>query len=252
MVRQEVRLTAMSDLHGYLPKDMQETDVVLICGDIVPLDCQRDNIETQSWLLNRFFPWCMSLPCDKVLFIAGNHDFFFEWMMTDKNGNHQKPNIVMKRLLVGASQECYSKIKYLENSSYDYRGYKFYGCPFIGELHNWAFYKQSDELKKAYSKIPDNADVLMTHCPPAVKDYGFVLQYGSYNYMSDFGCHELKDAIEIKKPRLSVFGHIHSGNHKAELIDGTMYCNVSLKDEGYRVSYLERKFILRDKEVLSV
>ena len=39
-----MKFTAISDLHGYLPKDLPGGDVLCICGDIVPLDYELAEI----------------------------------------------------------------------------------------------------------------------------------------------------------------------------------------------------------------
>lgn len=250
MDRTDVRIVALSDLHGTLPLISTYCDVVVVCGDIVPLNIQRDTLDSICWLENAFFPWCMKLKCEKVVFVAGNHDFVFETLMTDRNGNHRKPNRVMKKLLTGAGQWFYDKIKYLENSELNYKGYKFYGSPWCPELSNWAFYKNDFELKREFNKIPNNIDVLLTHCPPAMDTYGMVMQPG-HNYMNDYGCVPLADAIKEKQPRLCLFGHVHSGCHTpARVTDNTVCCNVSIKDEDYNVSYVERVFTLKDKEIV--
>ncbi len=69
-----MKIIAISDLHGYLPK-ISECDVVCICGDIIPLQYQNDTIKSISWFLLDFVPWANSINCDKVIFIAGNHKF---------------------------------------------------------------------------------------------------------------------------------------------------------------------------------
>ena len=43
------KITAVSDGQGDLPK-MECCDRVLICGDTVPLNCQRSGQETRKWL----------------------------------------------------------------------------------------------------------------------------------------------------------------------------------------------------------
>ena len=63
----------MSDLHGDLPDNVKPCELVLICGDISPLNIQSNHTKMRRWMLNEFLPWTTQLPCDKVLFIAGNH-----------------------------------------------------------------------------------------------------------------------------------------------------------------------------------
>ena len=68
-------VTALSDIHGtLLPiESFKPCELVCICGDISPLNIQGTHKKMRKWLVNEFKPWCESLPCDKVIFIAGNH-----------------------------------------------------------------------------------------------------------------------------------------------------------------------------------
>ena len=66
-----IKICAISDLHGYLPK-MEPCELVLICGDIVGLHAQRYPKSCKEWYIDWFKPWVNELPCDKVLFITGN------------------------------------------------------------------------------------------------------------------------------------------------------------------------------------
>jgi hypothetical protein len=69
-----------------------------------------------------------------------------------------------------------------------------------------------------------------------------VLQSNNWNYYKDFGCQELRDAIEKKFAVKStstyiLSGHIHSGNHDFEFNGGIVYKNVSIKNEDYEITY---------------
>ena len=72
-----MRIGVTSDLHGVLPA-VEECDIFLICGDIMPLNIQLNMPKSRLWLQNTFIPWANGLPCKHVVFIAGNHDFWFE------------------------------------------------------------------------------------------------------------------------------------------------------------------------------
>jgi predicted phosphodiesterase len=69
-----MKVVAISDLHGHLP-DIPECDVLCICGDTFPIEAQDDQVMSTGWFYLEFIPWVESLPCKKVLLIAGNHDF---------------------------------------------------------------------------------------------------------------------------------------------------------------------------------
>ena len=71
-----MKVTALSDCHGLLLpiEEFEPCELVCICGDISPLNIQANHKKMRKWLREEFKPWCESLPCDKVIFIAGNHD----------------------------------------------------------------------------------------------------------------------------------------------------------------------------------
>lgn len=51
-----MRIGATSDLHGVLPA-VEECDIFLICGDIMPLNIQLNMPKSRLWLQNTFIPW---------------------------------------------------------------------------------------------------------------------------------------------------------------------------------------------------
>ena len=228
----KIKITAMSDMHGYLPKEVEPCDVVCICGDILPLAYQSDDVQSISWLHLKFFPWVQSLPCDKVIMIPGNHDFIFETIGPNAK---RTPSEVMKKLLL--DQKQHSKLILLYDNSYEYKGFKFYGFPWIPALERWAFYKNHDDMIEQCKKIPKRCDVLLTHCPPKLGLQGMVLQPNPYCYMIDYGCVELADALQERDIKYCLSGHVHSGNHIMEDIDGMKCVNVSLLDEDYKLSF---------------
>ena len=228
----------MSDLHGLLinPNELPPGDVYCICGDIVPLDVQSDTVKSIAWLCTKFFPWVEQLKCDKCIFIAGNHDFIFQTLYQDKHCQHRKPGQVLKKLMAPA------KLTLLNDSEFVYKGYRFYGSPWCPDLNMWAFYGNHDELIRNFAKIPVGADVLLTHCPPRIGMFGMTTQ--GWNAMRDFGCQELADEVRHKQPKLHIFGHVHTGQHNRETIDGTTFANVSIKDENYEHTYEPQIFHL--------
>lgn len=55
----------MSDLHGNLIH-IQKCDLCLIAGDVVPLNIQKNRVESIVWLFQDFLPWIKELPCEEV------------------------------------------------------------------------------------------------------------------------------------------------------------------------------------------
>ena len=232
-----MKIAALSDIHGNLvpPDEIGECDVVCICGDICPLDYQRNFAKCISWFCLDFLPWTNKLNCDKVIFIAGNHDFFLEQLYHEKRRG-RTPTEVLKCLLVG-NHKSQSKLIYLQDNSYEYKGVKFYGTPWIKNLPGWAFNLTEEELQNNFSYIPHNVDVLLTHQASTFGNTGTSLQLISSNKPCDFGSIELTEATKVRNIKYSLCGHIHSGNHEPFIYNNTTYMNVSLLDEDYKIAY---------------
>ena len=230
----------MSDLHGHLPKweDVPECDIVGLCGDNVPLDYQNDDVASIAWFCLEFVPWTDKLRCKKVLFIAGNHDFFLEHLMygsikDDGTRKMYSASDVLKRLLPGNNKGQH-KLVYLRDSSFKFEGKTFYGTPWITDLPGWAFNCSENYFKEnILSKIPNRCDVLMLHMPPSMCNMGTVLQ-SNYNYGTNYGNESLTDVLMKKQIAYTFCGHVHSGEHEVqEYKKGCKIVNVSIKDERY-------------------
>lgn len=224
-----MKICGISDLHGYLPTNIEKCDVVVICGDIVPLEIQRSGTYSKEWFKKEFAAWVKQLPCERVIFIGGNHDFWF-----NQEGFDSLDSFII-------DCELGDKLFYLEDNSYTYNGITFYGCPWCEGPTQWAFCPNSvtkyEDIFAHYNNIPD-CDVLLLHQPPRVDKVG--TSYPNTNHERDFGSEILKNII-VKKDIPTVFcGHIHSGIHNGITLKGevtTMVYNVSIKDEDYKVAY---------------
>ena len=69
-----MKLIAISDLHGYLPTIEEQADIMLIAGDISPLDIQGTRVLMREWIEDEFIPWINELKVEKVFLVAGNHE----------------------------------------------------------------------------------------------------------------------------------------------------------------------------------
>ena len=73
-----MKLIAISDLHGNLPVIEENANILIIAGDISPLNIQGNKPKMIKWLKTNFIDWVNSLNVEKVYLIAGNHDWIFE------------------------------------------------------------------------------------------------------------------------------------------------------------------------------
>ena len=220
-----IKICAISDLHGYLPK-IEPCDLVLICGDIVGLHAQRYPKSCKKWYIDLFKPWVNELPCDKVLFIPGNHEVGME--------GHEEEY----KKLFGP----YDKATVLFHESYEYLGsdgetYKIFGTPYCKIFGNWAYMYPDDTLRQAFSEIPENLDILITHDQPY--EFGDILLQEDCHWAdgSHIGNKPLLEAILAKQPRYQLNGHLHSCSHEKIMINNTSHYNVSMKDEKYNIVY---------------
>lgn len=223
-----MKIIAISDLHGtLLPVEdyFEPCEIVCLCGDIVPLNVQANHRKTRQWLVNEFKPWCESLPCDKVIFIAGNHDFGFsnlDFMYT------QFPKD--------------EKVTYLFHEGYVYtsrsgKEYSIFGTPYCKLFGNWAFMEMDEILDRLYCDIPDNLDILLTHDQPF--GYGDIILDEDCRWAdgSHIGNKPLLKAVLAKQPKFMFTGHLHSTEHTCIEIGDTKRYNVSIKNEKYEPVY---------------
>ena len=218
-----IKICAFSDPHGDLP-EIEPCDICFICGDIVPLDAQRDSYLSEDWFTHSFFDWARYNPANKIYFIAGNHDFYL--MMMHKTA--------MNNLIKEYGLE--NKLVYIEDEviTDNETGLNICGIPWTTGPANWAFY--AVEPEKKYNKIAlADIDILLTHQPPKVGKVG--ASYPNQAWERQFGSEELTEAISISDVKYNFCGHIHSGDHNENILEGTKIYNVSLKDEDYHSVY---------------
>lgn len=223
-----IKICAISDMHGKLDFDIKPCDILCICGDIVPLEVQSLHEGTIRWLKKTFIPWCEKQPCEKVFFIAGNHDWCF-MRHPDEIDELFKDNKKIKYL-------CDSAAEYVKEIDGEYQEISIYGTPWCHQFYNWAFMTSDTELAKIYNKIPYKVDILMTHdCPHGTGDV--ILQDVPWKTDNHIGCIPLGDAVDNKKPTIMFTGHLHSVIKEPQKRGETTVINVSVVDESYKRVY---------------
>lgn len=176
-----MQITTISDTHGLHHQfQLPGGDLLIHAGDV----CNKGTQEEAA----NFIDWFEKQPYTYKVFIARNHDFFFE---------NFTQNEIQKILP--------KNIFYLNDSGVVIEGITIWGSPITPEFHNWTFNrKRGKEINKHWQLIPNNTDILITHGPA----YG-ILDKAFRN--QNVGCEELLKVIENIQPKYHVFGHIHEG-----------------------------------------
>lgn len=130
-----MKICAVSDLHGILPS-IPECDVLCIAGDIIDLIVQRSSDESDAWWSTAFITWANKLSCEKIFVVPGNHDIYIEQLY-----NGLIKDITLQEFKDKISLLTNSKVVFLIDELYEYKGVTFYGTPWIAPIHwqTWAF-----------------------------------------------------------------------------------------------------------------
>jgi Icc-related predicted phosphoesterase len=174
-----LKFIAISDTHGqHYSLTLPKADAIIHAGD---LTMKGDKSEVTDFLF-----WFHQLHYKYKIFIAGNHDFYFE-----KNSAEEIKKMIPEGVF------------YLNDSGIEIEGIHIWGSPVTPWFYNWAFNRhRGDAIKKHWDMVPPGTDLLVTHGP-------------AYNTLDtntrgeSIGCQELLNKILDIKPKVHVCGHIH-------------------------------------------
>ena len=200
-----MKILFISDTHGQHRKlkDLPDADVIIHGGDVSKMG--------RDYEVEDFMGWFSELKYRYKIFIAGNHDFFFE-------GETPKS---IKRFLN-------TNTFYLHNTSVEIEGLKIWGSPYTPTFFNWAFnLDRGTEIENVWKNIPLDTDILVTHGPP----FGIL---DKTNSNLNVGCEELLLRVKKIKPKYHLFGHIHEA-HGIFNTDKTIFLNGSLLNDRYEL-----------------
>lgn len=206
-----MRLVLISDTHGLhdLVK-LPEGDTLVHAGDLTSVGKIKELQKVAEWLNNQ-------IQFKHIVAIGGNHDWILEAFKKEERERELREGI-------------FKRVHYLRDSSVTLGGVKFYGSPDTPWFFNWAFNLQRGaEIAKKWSMIPWNTDVLVTHGPPM----GILDHPGGFG--PHVGCDDLLKHVELIKPKVHVFGHIHGSYGKVDK-NGTQFFNASQVNEAYRLA----------------
>jgi Icc-related predicted phosphoesterase len=200
-----MKIVFISDTHGQHRKlkNLPKADLIIHGGDVSKLGKDHE--------VEDFIHWFLRLDYAHKIFIAGNHDFYFEDYSFD---------FIQKKL----TSNCH----YLCNSGVEIEDVKIWGSPVTPTFFNWAFnVDRGKPIQKYWNMIPSNTDILVTHGP-----VGGILDRTTSNINA--GCEDLLKTVNKVQPKFHLFGHIHEAYGK-EKVNETTYFNGSLLNEYYNL-----------------
>lgn len=199
-----MKIVAISDTHGqHSMLKLPKADMIIHAGDI----SSRGTLSE----VKEFYRWFSSLNYTYKVFIAGNHDFYFE-----------------KQNVHDISKNVPSGIVYLNDSGVNIEGLSIWGSPVQPWFYDWAFNRtRGSKIKKHWDLIPNNTDILITHGPA----YGVLDKTIAGEAV---GCQELREKVFTVNPRVAICGHIHEA-YGQERIAQTNFINASVLDVRYRL-----------------
>ena len=208
-----MRITFISDTHtkhNQVIANLPGGDLIIHSGDMSSMGYKHE--------IQQFLKWFNGLDnYTNKIFIAGNHDWGFQ----------NDPEMCQEQL------EFYNKVTYLQDNlkvigEDNETAVKVYGSPWQPEFYNWAFNlpRMGWELEVKWNDIPMDTDILITHGPA----WGHLDTIKGHSV--PLGCELLAERIKTVKPKIHVFGHIHTG-YGYKFDGDTHFFNSAVLDESY-------------------
>ena len=181
----------ISDTKGrhHLLKNLSKATAIVHTGDFTEDGTEEEALD--------FIEWFSGLPYDHKIFIAGNQDHY---------------------LYDARIEGLPDDVHYLCNDSVTIEGIKFYGVPmFVQDALGGNF-------SELFSRIPEDADVLLTHQPPL----GILDEQDGINY----GDHYLYKRVMEVRPKYHLFGHVNNIEKTCEAFHRIWFSNAAFCKQG--------------------
>ncbi|KAL3857413.1 hypothetical protein ACJMK2_012087 [Sinanodonta woodiana] len=228
-----VRIVHVSDTHMMHNEILLPNANILVhSGDFSKASLSRLIFRSSAFeeLTREIDIYFEKVPIKHKLLVAGNHEVSFPG---------HSANEIQSRL---------QHVTYLQDSSLEVEGIKFYGSPWTS--NRWyslakAFTEDGRRLIRKWEKIPSDTDVLVTHMPPLnigdlaakiIKVLSILRTEGACRVCNkrhvDFdhwGCQLLLDTVLNRvRPKIHMYGHVHESNGVISK-DGIVFSNAAYK-----------------------
>lgn len=204
-----IRVVCISDTHSHTPS-VPPGDLLIHAGDLTDDGTQKS--------IQAALDWLNTLPHKYKIVIAGNHDSYLDPLARKDEDKGTRTRLKWGNIIYLHNRSTHLKFK-------GGRILNIYGSPDIPKCGGKSFACVPPSLSRSsctkaikqtitnpsssfqyapdsppwHTRIPISTDVLITHTPP------------KHHLDIDLGCPGLLDRIWHVKPRLHVFGHVHSG-----------------------------------------
>ena len=197
------RVVAIADLHGNLPDDLPEGDVLVIAGDVCPITDHEINFQ-ERWLSEVFPEWLDVPPPPRVVWIAGNHDFVCQ----RPGWKPDRPRPLPARRAAPRSPAC-----------------SFYGTPWVPKLRGLGLLRDRRAAGRAYGGDPARRRPHLARPAPRLRRPARARRPRRLAGAAD--------RLDEVPPQVCVFGHIHE-DHGAGSRGSRELANVAHVDIRYR------------------
>lgn len=163
--------------------------------------------------LTDFIEWLGSQQHPHKILVCGNHDKLFQ------NNKDYYLDLCDRY-----------NITYLEDSGVTIDGLVIWGSPWTPKRannKNNAFTLPRKELMEKWNQIPDNVNILVTHCPPySVGDVNGSVFKCVAHQSGDYGLY--KTVNRLKELKIHCFGHVHYGRGMYKGTNGVYFINCAI------------------------
>lgn len=162
--------------------------------------------------------WCIQTKYTNFMVRRGGKAYFTGNCWVEQNFEEAKALAV---------EQC-PRVNFIDEGLLEIEGLKIWYSAITPFFHNWAYNRfRGPDIRKHWSKIPENTDILITHGPP----------YGILDVVSDGsrqGCQDLLDRVkELKNLKGHFFGHLHENSGILEQ-DGITFVNAAICNDAYK------------------
>lgn len=204
-----MKILALSDTHTYFPrfsKIPKGIDLIVMAGDIT----SAGQIEQYTYFIKKWKEIMLKKNIPQMLFVYGNHD--------------RNPQIA--QMLFDDEPMFHAT----SSGVFEYGGIRFLCSSATKTFGGWAFERSPSGMSEHFFDLfhrNEDIDIVVTHTPP----YG-IMDYARMGTKEHCGCPYLLEEIINHKPKIHIFGHIHSeyGNFK---VYDTHFYNVSQCNDSY-------------------